>query len=394
MINEHRKLAKQLQLFDISDCASGMVDWYPKGFELYRNIQALIRSKQDEYGYKEVSSPILGTSNLWVKSGHSAKYDVNMFHLKEDELSVKPMSCPFHISMFDALVQSYRQLPFRLAEFGLCHRNEPSGALNGLFRLRAFRQDDGHIFCRENQIKSELSLFCTMLFETYLFFGFRREQISVKISLRPDDRLGSDALWDRSEQYLQEGLRELGIPHELVPGEGAFYGAKVEFSLQDSMGRDWQCGTFQLDFFSAEKFNCSFVNELGEREYPVVLHRAVLGSLERFIAVLIEHYSGRLPVRFNPNSIIFIPVGQQHISFCVGLQATLAKAGIASVIDDSQNSIGYRVREAFSQKCNFSIVVGDDELVSNRLNLRFKKETHAILKEELVAFLLNANADV
>lgn len=388
MINEHRKIAKQLKLFDISKNAPGMVDWYPKGYELYHSIQSYIRVMQEKYKYNEVSSPILANNELWETSGHSAKYQENMFHLQENQLAVKPMSCPFHISIFNDVVHSYRELPFRIAEFGLCHRNESSGSLNGLFRLRAFTQDDGHIFCRETQIKRELKSYCNMLFEMYRHFGFEKENISVKISLRPDNRIGSDELWNRSESYLQEGLEELGITYQLIPGEGAFYGAKVEFSLKDSLGREWQCGTFQLDFFLAEKFNCSFVNELGENEHPVVLHRAVLGSIERFIAVLLEHYSGRLPVLFNPHAIILLPVGEKHLDLCLSLKATLNAVGISCLIDNSSNSIGYRVRDSYKKKCNYSIVIGNDELLSGQLQLKYKKSINKIHISEITTYLL------
>lgn len=389
MINEHRKLGKQLQLFNISENASGMVDWYPKGYELYRRIEGYIRSMLNKYDYREIRTPVLASDSLWQNSGHMDKYSNNMFHLSQSNLSVKPMSCPFHINIFNDIVHSYKELPFRIAEFGLCHRNEPSGALNGLFRLRAFNQDDGHIFCREEQIQSELKLYCQLLYEMYQFFGFSKDQIKVKISLRPDNKLGSDELWDRSETLLQEGLAEQDIVFELVQGEGAFYGAKIEFVLQDSLGRDWQCGTFQLDFFLAEKFDCSFINEVGEKEHPVVLHRAVLGSLERFIAVLLEHYHGRLPVFFNPYAIVLLPVAKDHVSYCRRLQSQLREAHISCFIDDSNNSIGYRVRDAFKKKCNYSVVIGDEEVSSNQLNLRYKKSNTRIHSSDLNSFLLN-----
>lgn len=389
MINEHRRLGKQLQLFNISDNASGMVDWYPKGYELYRRVESYIRAMQENYGYREVRSPILANDALWRNSGHSEKYNDNMFHLSHNNLSVKPMSCPFHINIFNDIVHSYKELPFRISEFGLCHRNEPSGALNGLFRLRAFNQDDGHIFCRERQIKSELKHYCKMLYEVYKFFGFNKDQIKVKVSLRPDNKLGSDELWDRSEMLLQEGLADQAIVFEIVKGEGAFYGAKIEFVLQDSLGRDWQCGTFQLDFFLAKKFDCSFKNEAGEKEHPVILHRAVLGSLERFVAVLLEHYSGRLPVSFNPYAIVLLPVAKEHIGYCRRLQSQLREAHISCFIDDSNNSIGYRVRDAYKKKCNYSVVIGDIEVASNQLNLRYKRTNTSVHSSDLNGFLLN-----
>ncbi|EEX34389.1 MULTISPECIES: threonine--tRNA ligase [Vibrio] len=392
MINEHRKIGKQLKLFDISESVSGMVDWYPKGHELYRKVQAYIRSVQKRYGYHEVRSPVLANHSVWTTSGHNEKYGENMFHVPEHNLSVKPMSCPFHISMFNELVSSYRELPYRIAEFGLCHRNESSGSLNGLFRLRAFNQDDGHIFCQEQQIKDELKHFCAMLFEMYEHFGFSRKDISVKISLRPKNKIGSDELWSRSELYLQEGLDELGIGYELLPGEGAFYGAKVEFSLKDSLDRHWQCGTFQLDFFLSEKFDSSFINELGDSEYPVVLHRAALGSLERFIAILLEHYKGRLPVQFNPYAVVLVPLTVEHQAYCHELQEQLGAMGIACIIDDSDNSVGYRVRQSYKMKCNYLIVIGDDELKSDVLGLKSGKDVKEVSREHLSSFFIEQSA--
>ena len=352
-------------------------------------LKRIFDQNKKEYEYKEVKSPVLANNLLWQSSGHSDKYHDHMFHLSHDNLSVKPMSCPFHINIFNDLVYSYKELPFRIAEFGLCHRNEPSGALNGLFRLRAFNQDDGHIFCRKEHIKNELKQFCSLLYEMYQFFGFDKAQIKVKVSLRPENKLGTDALWDDSESILQEGLSEQGISFDLIPGEGAFYGAKVEFALQDSLNREWQCGTFQLDFFLADKFDCAFINEAGEQESPVILHRAVLGSLERFIAIMLEHYNGRLPILFNPYAIMLLPVTEAHLDYAIQLKNQLAHADIACHIDNSKHSLSYRVREAFKKKCNYSIVIGDQEVSSQQLNLRYKKSTANVHAFELVNFLLN-----
>ncbi|WP_269202348.1 threonine--tRNA ligase [Pseudoalteromonas luteoviolacea] len=392
MINEHRKIGKQLQLFDMSSSASGMVDWYPQGYKLYRRIQSYIRTMQLKYGYHEVNSPVLANHDIWHTSGHSDKYQQNMFHLHEHNLAVRPMSCPFHINIFNSLVKSYKQLPYRIAEFGLCHRNEASGSLNGLFRLRAFNQDDGHIFCRKGQIKNELKQFCNMLFEMYAHFGFQKEKIKIKISLRPDNKIGTDALWDELEQYLKTGLDELELSYQLVPGDGAFYGAKVEFALEDSLNREWQCGTFQLDFFLAEKFGCTYLNESADPEHPVILHRAVLGSIERFIAILLEHYNGRLPIEFNPNAIILLPISQQHLDYCYSLHNKLISMGITCNIDGSDNSISYRVRASYKQKCNYCIVIGDQEQNNNMLTLKDKKAAYSVHLNDLTLFLLHQKA--
>lgn len=373
MINEHRKIGKKLNLFELSENSQGMVNWYPKGYEVYLKVENYIREVQKKYNYNEVKSPILANKELWDKSGHNLKYKDNMFFL-ENELAIKPMSCPFHIDIFKNMYLSYKDLPIRFSEFGLCHRNEPSGSLNGLFRLRSFNQDDGHIFCHESQIKDELKLFSEMLYEVYKHFGFDRENILVKISLRPKERIGSDDLWDKSEKMLKDGLDELNIKYVLLPEEGAFYGAKVEFSLMDSLKREWQCGTFQLDYFLAEKFNASYINSNGEKENPVILHRAVLGSLERFIAILVEHYNGNLPVWMNPNALFLIPVDDKHLDYCKNLKSLINNKNVSCYIDNSNNSVGYKVRSSFKIKSSYSIVIGDEELDSDILKLRQKKK--------------------
>jgi threonyl-tRNA synthetase len=385
MINEHRKIGRELELFELSDHSQGMINWYPLGYEIYLKIENYIREIQSKYNYQEVKSPILANQKLWEQSGHNEKYKDNMFFLNDNQLAIKPMSCPFHINMFQSLCKSYRELPLRLAEFGLCHRNEASGSLNGLFRLRSFNQDDGHVFCREDQIKEELKSFSEMLFEIYKHFGFEKKDINVKISLRPKNRIGSDELWERSENYLKEGLNDIGIKYELIPDEGAFYGAKVEFSLKDSMKREWQCGTFQLDFFLAEKFDASYINENNEKEHPVILHRAALGSLERFIAILIEHYNGKLPSWLNPNAIVLIPVeNQKHLNYSISLRNKIREKGISCNIDSSDNSVGYKVRGSFKNKAINSIVIGDQELESDMLNVRQKKNVEIFKLEDFI----------
>jgi len=390
MQNEHRKIGKLLNLFDLSEHASGMVCWLPQGYELYQKIENYLRQMQQVYGYVEVKSPIMANSDLWAQSGHLAKYQQNMYLLEsgnDTQLAIKPMNCPFHIKMFNQMCQSYRQLPLRLAEFGLCHRNEASGALNGLLRLRSFNQDDGHIFCRSNQIQAELVDFCAMLFAVYAKFGFEQDNIKVKISLRPKQRAGDESDWDKAEHALQQGLNQLNIPFELLPDEGAFYGPKVEFSLQDSLGRAWQCGTFQLDFILGKRMNAHFINEHGEQEHPVILHRAVLGSLERFIAILIEHYQGKLPLWLNPNAISIMPVGKQHIEYASQVAKQLQGLGIKVAVNQTDDSVSFKLRQHFKQKGHYCVIVGDEEQNKQIVTVRQKKSNQQMAVNEFIDLL-------
>lgn len=369
-MNEHRKIGKQLNLFDLHDYAPGMVHWLPAGHRVYRKVEGYMRQIQEENGYLEVKSPPMANMSLWEQSGHADKYREEMLHVSDHGLAVKPMSCPFHIQMFSQLVKSYRDLPLRIAEFGLCHRNEPSGALNGLFRLRSFNQDDGHIFCEHMHVGSELKRFCGMVFDVYKKFGFDRHAVNVSISLRPEQRIGGDALWDEGESSLRSALDELEISHVLQPGEGAFYGPKVEFALRDALGREWQCGTFQLDFFLAERFGAGYMKADGSQGYPVILHRAALGSIERFIAILIEHHQGKLPAWLNPHAVSIIPVnGEAHKQFSYHVAARLRSSGIDAVVDAGEESVGKRIRAGYSRKHNHHIVIGDEEVDSLLLSL-------------------------
>lgn len=388
MINEHRKVGKELNLFEMSESSNGMVIWKPKGFYIYNKIQNFLRSILEENEHQEVNSPIMANSILWEKSGHLEKYKDKMFLLNIDadkEYAIKPMNCPFHIEIFNSELRSYKDLPLRFVEFGNCHRNENSGSLNGLLRLRNFVQDDGHIFCEEKDIKSELSLFMNMIFEVYKKFGFNKDSISINISLRPKERVGSDKLWDLAEEALKEGLDELGLNYNLLPEEGAFYGPKVEISLKDSLNREWQCGTFQLDFFLSKRMGASFINKDGIEESPIILHRALLGSIERFIAILIEHYSGKLPVWLNPNAIKIVPVSNAHYERALEIKKELKKKGIAVDVDMSENSLGYRMRSHFKNKGNFAIIIGDKELDSGMISVREKKSQYESKLEDFIA---------
>lgn len=376
MKNEHRKIGSEQKLFNISENASGMVYWYPKGYYIFQKIEEYIRSIQNKYHYQEVKSPIMANSKLWEKSGHLDKFSENMFFLENEKnvYAIKPMSCPFHIEIFSNIVQSYNDLPLRLSEFGLCHRNESSGSLNGLLRLRSFHQDDGHIFCPKEDIYSELNIFIKMLFEIYLKFGFKKDAIKIKISLRPEKRIGEDSLWDEAEECLQNSLKNNNIDYVLLPNEGAFYGPKIEFSLKDSLGREWQCGTFQLDFMLAEKMGISYIDKNGIQQHPIILHRAILGSLERFIAIILEHYDGKLPLWINPNAIQIIPVSKEQHSYSEKIKNILLKKGFAVNIDYSNESMAKKIKNSHKKNSNISIIIGVKEIEENKISINYNGE--------------------
>ena len=312
---DHRKLSKELDLYHIQDEAPGMVFWHPNGWIIWQEIEQYLREELEKSGYKEVKTPVLIDRSLWEKSGHWENYQENMFVTESENriYAIKPMNCPAHIEIFKRKIHSYRDLPLRLAEFGSCHRNEPSGSLHGLMRVRSFVQDDAHIFCTENQIESEVERFHALLTRIYHVFGF--ENIVVKLSLRPDKKAGSDAIWDKAEESLRNALRSSKVPWEELPGEGAFYGPKIEYHIRDALGRSWQCGTIQLDFVLPSRLGAEYVTEHNDRAAPVMLHRAVIGSFERFIAILIEHYSGHFPVWLAPIQLAVLTISDKQVSY-------------------------------------------------------------------------------
>ncbi len=367
---DHRKLAKLLDLFHMQDEAPGMVFWHPNGWVIWQQVEQYMRQKFVEYGYLEVRTPAVMDRTLWEKSGHWDNYRENMFTTASEnrDYAVKPMNCPGHVQIFNSGLHSYRDLPLRLAEFGACHRNEPSGALHGIMRVRGFTQDDAHIFCTEDQIEQEVADFIVMLQKIYADFGFN--DVLVKLSTRPDKRVGSDESWDKAEAALDAALRKNGLAFDLQPGEGAFYGPKIEFTLKDSLGRLWQCGTIQLDFNLPVRLGAEFVDEDNGRKPPVMLHRAILGSMERFIGILIEHHAGNFPVWLAPVQAVVLNITDGQAGYAQKVTETLRKAGIRAVPDLSNNKITYKIREHSLQKLPYILVVGDKEMTTDSVAVR------------------------
>jgi threonyl-tRNA synthetase len=368
---DHRRLGKELDLFHVQEEAAGSVFWHPYGWTLYRTVEAYLRRKLDEGGYAEVKTPQLLDRTLWEQSGHWEKFREHMFTFAESEektLALKPMSCPGHIQIFKQHLHSYRELPLRMAEFGSCHRNEPSGALHGIMRVRAFTQDDAHIFCTEDQITPESVRFCNLLLAVYRDFGF--DDVRVKFSDRPPVRAGSDATWDKAEAALKDAVEAAKLPYTLNPGEGAFYGPKLEFVLRDTLGRDWQCGTLQVDFFMPERLGASYIGEDGQRHTPVMLHRAILGSFERFIAILIEHYAGKLPLWLAPVQARVLTITGEADSYAGQVREKLAAAGLRVETDLRNEKINYKVREHSLDKTPLLLVVGKREAEDGTVALR------------------------
>ncbi len=367
---DHRRLGQEMDLFHLQEEARGAVFWHPKGWTVYRGIQSYIRRRLDDAGYQEVNTPMLVDSVLWQKSGHWEKFGHAMFTSESEErkLAIKPMNCPCHVQIYNQGIKSYRDLPLRLAEFGACHRNEPSGALHGLMRVRAFVQDDAHIFCTEDQVKAETKSFIELLRSVYQDLGFT--EIKVKFSDRPPVRAGSDETWDRAENSLKEATAAAGLDWELNPGEGAFYGPKLEFVLRDAIGRDWQCGTLQADFVLPERLDAEYVGEDGAKHRPVMLHRAILGSFERFIGILIENYAGKLPLWLTPLQVVVATITSDANDYAAEVAKTLQKAGLRVETDLRNEKINYKVREHSLAKVPIIAVVGKKEAEERTVALR------------------------
>lgn len=367
---DHRKLAKQLDLFHIQEEAPGMVFWHPHGWTLYQIIEQYIRSRLQVSGYQEIRTPQLLARQLWEKSGHWDIFFKEMFTTATEntEFAIKPMSCPGHIQIFNQGIKSYRDLPLRFAEFGSCHRNEPSGALHGLMRVRGFVQDDAHIFCTEDQIQAEVAAFIDLLYGVYADFGF--DEVILKLATRPEARVGSDESWDKAEKALAQALDAAGLEWTYSPGEGAFYGPKIEFSLKDCLNRVWQCGTVQVDFSLPGRLGAEYVNEQGERKTPVMLHRAILGSIERFIGILLEHYAGHFPVWLAPIQVVIMTITDKQRDYADEIARELEGLGLRVKLDLRNEKISFKIREHSLQKIPFQLVIGAKEVDTKQITVR------------------------
>ena len=370
---DHRKLGKQLDFFHMQDEAPGMVFWHPRGWSLWQEIEQYMRARFVEYGYQEVRTPTIMDRSLWEKSGHWENYRENMFTTASEnrDYAVKPMNCPGHVQIFNSGLHSYRDLPLRLAEFGSCHRNEPSGALHGLMRVRGFTQDDAHIFCTEEQVEAEVADFIAMLYEVYGDFGF--SDVLVKLSTRPEKRVGSDETWDQAERALAAALEQNRLQYDLQPGEGAFYGPKIEFTLKDSLGRLWQVGTIQLDFNLPVRLGAEYVAEDNTRKPPVMLHRAIVGSMERFIGILIEHYAGAMPLWLAPVQAMVLNITDAQADYVKEVVAELKRNGVRADCDLRNEKITYKIREHSLQKLPYLLVAGEREMQSKQVAVRTRK---------------------
>lgn len=391
---DHRRFGKLQDLFHFQEEAPGLVFWHDKGWSIYRSIKNYIRGRLAEHGYQEVNTPQIVDRSLWEQSGHWDKFRENMFTTGDEEqrvYAVKPMNCPCHIQIYNRALHSYRDLPLRMAEFGSCHRNEPSGTLHGLMRVRGFVQDDAHIFCTEDQIQAEVADFIDLLFSVYADFGFT--DVFTKLSTRPEQRVGTDAQWDKAEQALQNALEACGLPWELQPGEGAFYGPKIEFNLRDSIGRVWQLGTIQLDFSMPERLGATYVAEDGSRQVPVMLHRAILGSFERFIGILIEHHAGSLPTWLAPDQVVVMNITDRQAEFAEQVVQTLEKQGFRAKSDLRNEKIGFKIREHTIQRIPYLLVIGDRELESASVAVR-TRTGEDLGSMPIAAFVEHLQADV
>ena len=397
---DHRKLAKQMDLFHMQEEAPGMVFWHPKGWSMYIALQNYIRKKQIANGYDEINTPLVVDRKLWEASGHWDKYRENMFITEIDEdhanekrvNALKPMNCPCHVQVYNHGLKSYRDLPIRLAEFGACHRYEASGTMHGLMRVRGFTQDDGHIFCTEDQIESETASFIALLSNIYTDLGF--DTFDIKLSTRPEVRVGSDEVWDKAENALEAAIKKLDLPYSVEEGGGAFYGPKLDFVLTDAIGREWQCGTFQADFNLPERLDAEYVGEDGTKHRPVMMHRAILGSFERFLGVLIENYAGKLPLWLAPTQIVFMTVTDEVSDYASSLKAQCDALNLRAELDLRNEKIGYKIREHSTAKVPLMAVIGKEEMASNTVSIRNlsenKTDTYSV--EEALDLLVDSSS--
>mgnify|MGYP002012464222 FL=1 len=396
---DHRKLGKEMDLFHFQDEAPGMVFWHPYGWTIYRQLQNFVRERLDKYDYKEINTPMVVDRKLWEASGHWDKYRENMFITEIDEEhanekrvnALKPMNCPCHVQVYNQGIKSYRDLPIKFAEFGSCHRYEPSGTMHGLMRVRGFTQDDGHIFCTEDQIEMQTGEFIELLSGIYSDLGF--ENFDIKLSTRPETRVGSDETWDKAESSLESAIKNLGYPYKIDEGDGAFYGPKLDFVLTDALGREWQCGTFQLDFNLPDRLDAEYIGEDGEKHNPVMIHRAVLGSFERFIGILIENYAGKLPFWMAPQQVVVASIVSEVNDYALEVCKLLKQKGIRADIDLRNEKIGYKVREHSSKKVPFIFAIGKKEKTDKSLSIRQigSTDTKSMSLDEGIEFICNQN---
>ena len=396
---DHRKLGKVMDLFHFQEEAPGMVFWHPNGWTIYRNLRNFVRRRLQDSGYIEVNTPQVIDRKLWEASGHWDKYRENMFiteideeHANEKRINaLKPMNCPGHVQIYNQGIKSYKDLPLKYAEFGLCHRYEPSGTMHGLMRVRAFTQDDGHIFCTENQIESETGLFIEFLSSLYADLGFK--EFDIKLSTRPEMRVGSDETWDKAEAALEAAIKNLGYPYRIDEGDGAFYGPKLDFVLTDAIGREWQCGTFQLDFNLAERLDAHFIGEDGKKHNPVMIHRAVLGSFERFIGILIENYAGKLPFWLAPQQVVVASIISEVDDYSIEILELLKKEGIRAEVDLRNEKISYKVRDHSSKKVPIILAIGKNEMSDKTVSMRRigSKETNVLQLDDAINEIVKAN---
>lgn len=389
---DHRKIGRDMDLYHIEDHSPGMVFWHPKGTVMVNALKDYVRNKIDRRGYKEVITPEIVDKSLWIKSGHADKYNENMFKTMagDREMAVKPMNCPCHIQIFNQGLKSWRDLPLRLAEFGKCHRYEPAGTMHGLMRVRGFVQDDAHIFCTEDQIASEVADFCHLVKEMYNDFGFT--EILVKFSTRPAKRVGDDASWDKAEAALESATKLAGLAYQLNPGEGAFYGPKLEFVLKDSLGRDWQCGTIQVDFNLPARLGAEYVGKDNQKHIPVMLHRAALGSIERFLGILIEEYVGDFPLWLSPVQVRVLALSEKYVDYAKTVQKKLIHVGIRTELDETNEKVGYKIRQGEQNKIPYLLIVGEKEASEGKVSVRKRKEGDQGQKTvaEFIASIQNA----
>lgn len=389
---DHRKVGKAMNLFHIDEENPGQIFWHPKGWTLYLTVQNYVRKRIKEDGYLEVHTPFVMPRSLWERSGHWAKYKENMFITESEKrlFALKPMNCPGHVEIFKQGIKSYKDLPLRLAEFGSCTRNEPSGSLHGIMRIRGFVQDDAHIFCTEEQISSEVSKFCALLKRMYADFGFAEDKILVKFSTRPEQRVGDDATWDRAEKALSDACADAGLKYEIAEGEGAFYGPKLEFTLIDALGREWQCGTIQLDYQlpSAERLNAEYIGDDNNKHHPVMLHRAVLGSLERFIGILIENCAGIMPPWLAPVQAVIVPVAPAFNEYAQKVQKALDAKGFRVIADIGTDRMNAKIRKHQEEKVIYQLIVGQSEMDNNSVAVRMRKGGQKVMPlDEFISFL-------